>query len=277
MTDEKKTSKYIKIAIGVVAAVLFLVPIYMLLIDSFKSQKGIFVDPIGFPTPETFSGTNYAEAIERMDYFTALLNSLFITVVSTGVIIITSSMAAWVLVRYKGKLSSAIYFVFAISMLIPFQCVMLPLMNVLSSFDALNPAGLIISYVGFGSALSIMLYYGFIKGIPLELEEAAMIDGCGTGRMFLRIVFPLLTPITITVGILNIMWIWNDFLLPNLIINPNPAWRTLPLRTFYFFGQFSSRWDLATAALILSMIPIVLFYLLAQKKIIKGVMEGAVK
>ena len=134
-----------------------------------------------------------------------------------------------------------------------------------------------ISYIGFGSALSTLLYFGFIKNIPIELEEAARIDGCSQFKIFWKIIFPILTPTTITVSILNIMWIWNDFLLPNLVINSNPAWRTLPLKTYYFFGQFSSRWDLATAALILCMIPIIIFYILAQKKIMKGMIDGAIK
>ena len=272
----KKRNIFIFI-IGFIAAAFFLFPIYVLITDSLKTQKGIFADPIGLPDSNTFSGTNYLKAAERMDYFNALINSLLITIVSTILIIIFTSMAAWVLVRRKTKTSSFLFFMFAISMLIPFQCVMLPLVRVLSDVNILNPIGLIISYLGFGSALSILLYHGFIKGIPLELEEAARIDGCGVFRLFWKIVFPLLAPVTTTVAILNIMWIWNDFLLPSLVINANPDWRTLPLKTFYFFGQFSSRWDLATAALILSMLPIVIFYLLAQKKIIKGVMEGAIK
>lgn len=277
VNDESRLARGVKIGIGFLVAALFLFPIYMLVLDSFKSQRGIFLDPIGWPNANTFSGDNYSVAAARMEYFNAFFNSLWITVASTLIIVVFAGMAAWVLVRYKGKLSSAIYYLFAIAMLIPFQCVMLPLMSVLSSVGGLNPAGLVFCYLGFGSSLSIMLYAGFIKGIPQELEEAATIDGCGMFRMFWRVVFPLLSPIAVTVSILNIMWIWNDFLLPNLVINANPAWRTLPLRTFYFFGQFSSRWDLATAALILSMLPIVIFYLLAQRKIIKGVVDGAIK
>ena len=274
---KRKSSNILLFLAGLIAAAFFLFPIYILISDSFKTQKGIFADPIGIPDANTFSGTNYLKAAEKMEYFTALGNSLLITIISTIIIIVFTSMAAWVLARRKTKTSTAIFFIFAISMLIPFQCVMLPLVRVLSDINILNPVGLVISYLGFGSALSILLYHGFIKGVPSELEEAARIDGCGVFRTFWKIVFPLLSPVTTTVAILNIMWIWNDFLLPNLVINANPAWRTLPLKTFYFFGQFSSRWDLATASLILSMLPIVIFYLLAQKKIIKGVMEGAVK
>lgn len=213
----------------------------------------------------------------RMDYLRALFNSVFFTVISTILIIFFASMAAWVLVRYKTKMSNFIFTLFAISMLIPFQCVMLPMMSIMGKLNMLNPVGLIFAYVGFGSALSIMLFHGFIKGIPVELEESAMLDGCSMFGVYRQIVLPLLGPIVTTVGILNIMWIWNDYLLPSLVIGSNIEWRTLPLKTFYFFGQFSSRWDYASAALILSMLPIVIFYVFAQKKIIKGVVDGAVK
>lgn len=276
-SGENNIKRAIKITIGFIVALLFLSPIYMLIMASFKSQKGIFLDPIGFPNALTFSSGTYADAMKRMDYFQAFSNSVLITVVSTIILIVFASMAAWVLVRYKNKMSSFMFMVFAAAMLIPFQCLMLPLMSVMGVIGGLNQAGLIFAYLGFGSSLSIILYHGFIKGIPVELEEAATLDGCSMFGMFWRVVFPLLSPITTTVAILNIMWIWNDFLLPNLLINANPAWQTLPLKTFFFFGQFSSRWDLATAALILSMIPIIVFYMFAQKKIIKGVIDGAIK
>ena len=131
-------------------------------------------------------------------------------------------------------------------------------------------------YLGFGSSLSIVMYHGFIKNVPLELEEAATIDGANAFQVFWRIVFPLLKSITVTIAILNLMWIWNDFLLPQLVIN-KPGWQTIPLKTFYFFGQYSKRWDLATAGLLLGMIPIIVFYLFAQKYIVKGVTDGAIK
>lgn len=275
MVGEKKRHP-VAIIVGILLAVLFLFPIYILAVNSFKTQKGIFIDPIGFPQEGMATLQNYPEAVDKMDYFGAFLNSLLITIAATVLIIVCASMAAWVLVRYKNKMSSALFFLFSIAMIIPFQCVMLPLVKLMSSLGLQNPPGLVFMYLGFGSSLSIMLYHGFIKGIPVELEEAAMIDGCGMWRTFWRVTFPLLTPITTTVAIVNIMWVWNDFLLPQLMIN-QPGWQTLPLKTFYFFGQFSKRWDLATAALILSMIPIIIFYLAAQKKIIKGVTDGAIK
>ena len=161
-------------------------------------------------------------------------------------------------------------------MLIPFQCVMLPLVDFMSDLNLMNRPGIVFMYVGFGCSMSIVLYHGFIKNIPLELEEAATLDGCSMLRMFFSIVFPLLKTITVTVAILNVMWIWNDFLLPNLIIN-RAGWQTLPLKTSLFFGQFTKNWDLATAGLILCMVPIIIFYVVCQRYIVKGVTDGAVK
>ncbi len=153
---------------------------------------------------------------------------------------------------------------------------MLPLLKTLGQVGLTSRLGLVIANLGFGASMTIILFHGFIKNVPLELEEAARIDGCSSLRTFWQIVFPLLKNITITAAIINVMWIWNDYLLPSLIIN-KPQTQTLPLRTFFFFGQFSKRWDLGTAGLILGMVPIILFYLLAQKHIIKGVAEGAIK
>ena len=180
------------------------------------------------------------------------------------------------LVRSKSKFSTFLFFLFAAAMLIPFQSVMLPLINVLGKLNLLNPAGLILAYLGFGSSLSVVLYHGFINGIPLEIEEAALLDGCNKLQVFWLIVFPLLKPITVTVSILNVMWVWNDFLLPQLIIN-KPEWHTIPLKMFYFFGQYSKRWDLALAGLVIAMIPIIVFYFFAQKHIVKGITQGSIK
>lgn len=262
--------------IGILLAVVYLFPIYILIVNSFKTQKGIYTDILGLPGAETFTLDNYPEAFTQLEFLKTFMNSLLITVISTAVIVVFTSMAAWALVRVKSKISGGIFFMFAAAMLIPFQCVMLPLMNVLGKIGALNPIGLGFAYLGFGSSLSIIMFHGFIKSVPLELEEAARMDGCGVFRTFWVIVFPLLKTIIVTVFILNVMWIWNDFLLPQLVIN-NPDWETIPLKTFYFFGQYSKRWDLATAGLLLGMIPIILFYLFAQKYIVKGVTDGAIK
>lgn len=262
--------------LGISVALIFLAPLYIVFTNSFKTSKGIFTNVLGLPGKATFTLNNYAQAFKDLNFMHSLMNSLLITIISTVLIIIFASMAAWMLVRSKSKWSTFLFFLFAAAMLIPFQSVMLPLINILGKLNLLNPAGLILAYLGFGSSLSIVLYHGFIKGIPLELEEAAVIDGCNKFQVFWFIVFPLLKPITVTVSILNVMWVWNDFLLPQLIIN-KPEWHTIPLKMFYFFGQYSKRWDLALAGLVIGMIPIILFYFFAQKHIVKGITQGSIK
>lgn len=255
---------------------LFLSPLYIVFTNSFKSQKGIFMNVMSLPFGKYFSLKNYKEAFIQLDFIHSFTNSLLITVSSTILIIVFTSMAAWMLVRTKRKISTIIFMFFAVAMLIPFQSVMLPLIKIMGKMGLLNPYGLVFMYVGFGASLSIILFHGFIKAIPRELEEAAVIDGCNTLQVFWYIVFPLLKPTAITVGILNIMWIWNDFLLPQLVIN-KPEWHTIPLKMFFFFGQFSKKWHLALAGLVIAMIPIVVFYIFAQKHIIKGITDGSIK
>lgn len=276
MRNQLQRKNILLVVTGLLCALIFLFPIYILLISSFKTQKGIFMDILSLPG-EFFTAGNYGEAIERLNYFTAFRNSLLIAVISTLFIIAFSSITAWVLVRSRTKLSNRLYMLFTISLLVPFQCVMLPLVSMLRGAGLLNPIGLVFCYIGLGSSLAIMLFHGFIKNIPLELEEAATIDGASKLKTFTSIVFPLLKTIVVTVSILNIMWIWNDYLLPSLIINSKAEWQTLPLRTFLFFGQFSTRWDLGTAALIMGMLPIILFYIVAQKQIVKGITDGSIK
>lgn len=257
-------------------AIIFLTPLYIAFTNSFKTQKGIYMNVVGLPSKGMSTLGNYVQAFKDLDFFHSLLNSFLITSVSTILIIIFASMAAWMLVRSNTKISKFLFFLFAIAMLIPFQSVMLPLINLMGKLHLLNPVGIVLMYLGFGSSLSIIMYHGFIKNIPVELEEAATIDGCNRLQIFWLIVFPLLKPITVTISILNVMWIWNDFLLPQLVIN-KPGWQTLPLKMFYFFGQYSKQWNLALAGLVLAMIPVIIFYLFAQKYIVKGITQGAIK
>lgn len=271
------TSKKVRWSIlAIFTGLIFLAPLYIAFINSFKTQKGIYDNVIGLPSEGTFTLNNYLQAFKDLDFLHSFMNSLLITVVSTVIIVIFASMAAWMLVRSKTKISKFLFFLFAGAMLIPFQSVMLPLINLMGKLHLLNPVGLVFMYLGFGSSLSIIMYHGFIKNIPVELEEAATIDGCNKFQIFWLIVFPLLKPITVTISILNAMWIWNDFLLPQLVIN-RPKWHTLPLKMFYFFGQYSKQWNLALAGLVLGMIPIIIFYLFAQKHIVKGVTQGSIK
>lgn len=276
----KKSAAFI--IIGWIVAVYTLFPIYIMIINSFKGRAQIFTDTMGLPKPLDFS--YYATAIERMDFGKAFFNSLIISVISISLIIVFSSMTAWAIVRSRSKAANFIFYLFIATMLIPFQAVMIPLMQYMSTWEIKSIGfsmidsyyGLIFMYIGFGTSLSVFLYHGFIKSIPKSLEEAAMIDGCNKFQVFWKIVFPTLKPITVTVAILNVIWIWNDYLLPSLVLR-SPEHRTIPLSTFYFFGQFTIQWNLAMAGLVLTIIPIIIFYLFSQRYIIKGVMDGAVK
>lgn len=273
---KKRFWRFLLTTLGLLLAALYFSPIYILLVNSFKSLKNIYLDVLGFPGPDQFILENYPAAFERLDYVQSFFNSFGITVISTVLLLLSCSMAAWVLVRYKTKLSNALFMLFASATLIPFQCVMLPLVKFMDALGMMNRPGLVFMYMGLGASLCIIMFHGFIKNVPLELEEAARIDGCNMIQTFFLVVFPLLKTILVTVAILMVMWIWNDFLLPQLMIN-RPGWQTLPLKTFLFFGQFAKKWDLATAGLIMCMIPIVVFYIRCQKYIVKGVTEGAVK
>lgn len=260
--------------ISVILALLFISPFYIIFINAFKTKKELFASTLKLPT--TWILDNFKLAFERLDFLRTLLNSLTVTIGSIIVIIVFSSMAAWMLERTKSKASTIIFYLLISSMLVPFQSVMLPLVRIMGKLHMLNIGGLIFMYLGFGGTLSIFLYHGFLKSIPKELDEAAMIDGCGKLQTFWYIIFPLLKPMSITVSILNIVWIWNDFLLPSLIIN-KAGTQTIPLRTFFFFGEYTKQWNLALAGLILALIPVIIFYFSAQKHIIKSITAGSIK
>lgn len=267
--------------LGWLLLLIYMIPFYLMIINSFKTRREIFSNTIGFPTEWNFN--NYTTAIERMDIGSAFTNSLIITAVSIFLIVIFSSMAAWALARNKTKTSKVIFYLFVSAMIIPFQSVMLPLVKWMGSMriESINFSmlgthyGLIFMYIGFGSSMSIFLYHGFINNIPVEIEEAAIIDGCNKWQLYSKIVLPLLKPITVTVMVLNGIWIWNDFLLPFLTINGKI--NTIPLAMNNFFGAFSKQWELAMAALILAIIPIIIFYFFVQKYIIKGIVQGSIK
>ncbi|WP_300380644.1 carbohydrate ABC transporter permease [Clostridium sp.] len=261
--------------------IIYMIPFYLMFINSFKSRREIFENTVSFPKVWDFS--NYLKAIERMNMLDAFKNSLIITALSLVFIILFSSMAAWTLARTKTKISKIIFYIFIAAMIVPFQAVMLPLVKWMGMIRIpsinLNMVGthygLIFMYIGFGSSMSIFLYHGFINNIPLEIEEAAIIDGCNKFQVYKNIVLPLLKPITVTILVLNGIWIWNDFLLPFLTINGSI--NTIPLAMNNFFGAFSKQWELAMAALILAIIPIIIFYFFVQKYIIKGIVQGSIK
>ena len=259
--------------------VLYMVPFYLMFINSFKSRREIFSDTTSLPAEWNFS--NYSQAINKMDMLKSFGNSLIITVGAVLLILLCSSMAAWVLVRDKSTKSKIVFYIFTAGMIVPFQAVMLPLVKLMGklnfgSFNMLGTHyGLIFMYLGFGASMSIFLYHGFIKGIPEEIEEAAIIDGCTKWQIYIKIVLPLLKPTTVTVAVLNGIWIWNDFLLPFLTVNGKVP--TIPLAMNNFFGAFSKQWELAMAALVLSILPIIIFYFFAQKHIISGIVQGSIK
>ncbi|PJI09419.1 MULTISPECIES: carbohydrate ABC transporter permease [Clostridium] len=260
--------------IGILAALLFLSPFYIIIVNAFKTKSELFSSTLALP--KSLILDNFKDAYKELDFFTSLSHSLFITIVSVALIIIFGSMAAWMLERTKSKLSNFILMLFIASMIIPFQSVMLPLIRFMGKLHLLNVGGIIFMYLGFGAALSIFLYHGFLKSIPKELDEAAMLDGCSKFQTFWYIIFPLLKPMSVTVAILNTVWIWNDYLLPSLVIN-KPSTLTIPLKTFFFFGEYTKQWNLALAGLILDIIPVIIFYFVAQKHIIKSVTAGSIK
>lgn len=281
MEKAKKNMTILEI-FGWVLTLFVIFPVYIMIINSFKDRKEIFTSELSLPKALNF--TYYVQAIQKMDFLTALGNSLFITVTSVVFIIVLSSMAAWVLERNKTTISNIIFYTFVATMLIPFQSVMIPLVQYLSkwqipgtNFSLIDTRyGLIFMNIGFGIGMSTFLFHGFIKNVPLEMEEAATIDGCNKFQLFWRIVFPNLKPIIVTVAILNVISLWNDYLLPSLVLR-SPNLRTIPLSTFFFFGEFTIEWNLALAGLVLTIIPVIIFYLFSQKYIIKGVMAGAIK
>jgi raffinose/stachyose/melibiose transport system permease protein len=221
--------------------------------------------------------TNYLDAFGKMEYVSAFTNSIIITVLSVLLISLLASMTAHYFVRHQTKFNQYTFFLMVAAMIIPFQAIMIPLVKIYGSIGFLDSKwALIYMYIGFGSPLAVFIYHGFVKSIPAELEEAALIDGCTRTQTFFRIVFPVLTPTTVTIAILNVLWIWNDFLLPSLVLIA-PDERTLPLSTFYFFGTYTVDYGPLMAGLMLTILPVLIVYLFAQKYIIQGVMQGSIK
>ncbi|MGP4078209.1 carbohydrate ABC transporter permease [Halobacillus sp. K22] len=258
---------------GLLLGLIWIAPFYLMIVNAFKTKRDIFTGVLGFPKEWTIG--NYIEAFIELEFLKSLFNSILITGLSVAVIIIFSSMAGYALARNKSKLSAVMFFVFVAAMLIPFQSVMIPLVALFGQANMLNAGGLIFMYLGFGCSLSIFLYHGAMTGVSKSMDEAAIIDGANRFQLFWRIIFPLLKPISVTVGILNVIWIWNDYLLPSLVLSEANA--TIPLKMFFFFGQYTKQWHLALAGLTIAIIPVIIGYFFAQKQIIAGVSEGAVK
>lgn len=261
-----------------VLTVLWLYPIFLVVINALKKKAFITREPFALPNAKSFFGIqNFVSGIETTKFFSAAANSAIITIGSVAVIILCTSMCAWYITRVHNKLTSAIYLLCLFSMIVPFQMVMFTLSKVANILHLTNPISIIVVYLGFGAGLAVFMFCGFVKSIPLEIEEAAMIDGCTPIQTFFQIVFPIMKPTTITVAILQAMWIWNDYLLPYLVLDLK-KYKTIPIAVQYLKGGYGAvDWGTMMAMLVLAIIPVVIFYLICQKYIIEGVVAGAVK
>lgn len=275
---ENKKKNWIATIIFSILSIFYVAPILIVIINSFKRKAYINKEPFKLATGKTFVGLeNYIEGIKKIDFFEAFGYTLLITVGSVSLIILCTSMCAWYITRVKSKFTSGVYYLCLFSMIVPFQMVMFTLSKVANSLHLGNPIGIMIVYLGFGAGLSVFMFCGFVKSIPIEIEEAAMIDGCNPLQTYFKVVFPVLKPTAITVAILQAMWIWNDYLLPYLVLDTK-KYKTISIAIQYLKGGYGSiDWGAMMAMLVLAIIPIILFYVVCQKHIIEGVVAGAVK
>lgn len=288
MKVKEKTSKVvIKMIIAIVIALYVLFPFFLVVINSCKQTADITANPIGF------NGVSFANLYQNLSdvinnthflFWSAFTSSAVITILSLILLALLGAMAAWVICRNKTKWSVVIYFTFIASMIIPFQVVMLPLISTfrdVGNFVGIpmiqSIPGIVFAYLGFGGAMTVFILNGFIKGIPMELEEAASIDGCSPEQTFFIVILPLLKPVITTVTILNGMWIWNDYLLPSILLQQNGPVKTLPVAVQAFVGSYVKQWNLILGAALLAIIPILILFFIAQKQIMEGMIEGAVK
>jgi len=271
----RQLSSVVSLLVLAVMAIYFLFPIYMALINSFKTQSEMFTSVLSLPSSLRLD--NYVQAFQKANMLRSAWNTIVVTVTGIVGIVFFSSMAGYKLSRTSGKLSHAVFLLFVASMLIPFQTIMVTLTKMAKDLGLQgSPFGLGVVCAGLGVNMAIFLYHGFVKGVPRELDESAEMDGCGEFRTFFAIIFPLLLPITFTIVILNLLWLWNDFLLPVLLLTDFRKY-TLVLTINMFFGKYSREWSLILASLILSSIPIVIIFAIFQRWIIQGITEGAVK
>lgn len=255
--------------------IIFLLPFIIIVMNSFKTTQQFVENPFSFPT--NFQLDNFINAFTKMNFMQGLINSSTITIISVIFIVIFSSMTGYLFARFKWKINKILFFVILSSMTLPFQVLMIPLVIIYGEMGLLNTIStLVFMHIGFGIPFGIFLFHGFIKGIPYELEEAAFIEGCTRLKTFFLVVFPLLKPVMVTLVILDVLFIWNDYLLPSLVLQ-SPELRTLPLSVFSFFSSYSVDFAPLMAGLIMTIIPVFVIYILLQKHIIKGMTEGALK
>lgn len=286
-TKMKTSNVVIVLTIAIIIAVYTLLPFFLVCVNVFKNANGIVADPVGL------AGASFAQLQDNLSrvvnnsnfsFWSAFGTSAIVTIISLILLALFGGMAAWVICRNKTKWSTAIYMVFIASMIIPFQVVMLPLISTfrdVGKFVGLpllqSIPGIVFAYCGFGGAMTVFILTGMVKTIPYELEEAASIDGCSYEGIYFNIIFPLLKPSVVTVTILNGMWIWNDYLLPSLMLGQNGKVKTLPVAVQAFVGSYVKQWDLILTAALLAMIPMIVIFLVAQKQIMSGMVDGAVK
>ncbi|MBQ7682442.1 MAG: carbohydrate ABC transporter permease [Oscillibacter sp.] len=288
MKTKLKTSTFVTImAIAIVVALYTLAPFFLVCINVFKNANGIVADPVSLAgTSVQQLMTNLSNVVNNSNFsfWYAFGTSALITIISLILLALFGGMAAWVICRNKTVWSNVIYMVFIASMIIPFQVVMLPLISTfrdVGNFVGLSMLqsipGIVFAYCGFGGAMTVFILTGMVKTVPYDLEEAASIDGCSYEGIYFRIIFPLLRPSVVTVTILNGMWIWNDYLLPSLMLGQNGKVKTLPVAVQAFVGSYVKQWDLILTAALLAMIPMIIIFLIAQRQIMSGMVEGAVK
>lgn len=278
LSKQKTCSNTIAFAFLCLLSAIFLVPILLVLLNSFKSRFYISSSPFAMPNSETFVGfENYLNGLSSSGFFISFIRSVWVSIASVLVIIVCTSMASWFIVRVKNKFTKAIYFLFAFSMIVPFQMVMYTMTFIVNRISFDNVFGIVFVYLGFGAGLSVFMFTGFVKAVPLEIEEAAEIDGCNPLQAFFLVVFPILKPTIITVSILNSMWVWNDYLLPYLILGTDHKTVPVAIQIAMQGAYGSTDYGGFMAMLVLAIIPIVIFYIASQKYIIKGVISGAVK
>lgn len=278
--QRRQRRKRLMTAVFAVLSVIYLLPVLLVLINAFKSNAYINTETFRLPTADSFVGfKNFVKGMTFGNYpfYRAVFYSFFITIISTVLILLCTSMAAWYISRVGSLLSKIVYFLCVFSMVVPFQMVMFTLARTADTLSLNTPYTIPVIYLGFGSGLAVFMFTGFVKSLPLEIEEAAAIDGCGPVRTFFSVVLPMLRPTMISVGVLEIMWVWNDYLLPSLVLDVN-EYRTIPVHIQYLKGSYGTVDMGATMALILlSILPVIIFYLCCQKHIIRGVAAGAVK
>ncbi len=279
MKREVQRKRMLSVAFALIS-IFYLFPVFVVLMNSFKSNGSINTETFAFPNESSFMGfQNYIKGMTFGNYpfFKSVFFSFFITVVSSALILLCCSMAAWYIARVGDKACNTVYYLCVFSMVVPFQMVMFTLSRTADKLALDTPWTIPVVYLGFGAGLAIFMFVGFVKSIPLEIEEAAAIDGCGPIRTFFMVVLPMLKPTLISVGVLEIMWVWNDYLLPYLVLDRN-QYMTIPIHIQYLKGSYGTVDMGATMALILlSIVPVIIFYLICQKHIIKGVAAGAVK